>query len=78
MFTESLAEFLNLNRAIKRLDISGNFMDDSHAATLKDSLINNNNIIEFDVRQTNLSGDVQEEINEIVLRNYVTSQNIPY
>jgi Ran GTPase-activating protein (RanGAP) involved in mRNA processing and transport len=50
MFCESLAEFLKLNRSIKILDISCNFIDDSNAATLKDSLEGNPNIIEIDVR----------------------------
>ena len=50
MFCESLAEFLKLNRSIKILDISCNFIDDSNAATLKDSLEGNSNIIEIDVR----------------------------
>ena len=50
MFCESLAEFLKLNRSIKSLDISCNFIDDSNAATLKDSLEGNPNIIQIDVR----------------------------
>lgn len=50
IFCESLAEFLQQNKAIRRLDISCNQIQDSHAATLKDSLINNPNIIEIDVR----------------------------
>jgi Ran GTPase-activating protein (RanGAP) involved in mRNA processing and transport len=78
MFCESLAEFLNLNRAIKKLDISCNFIDDSHAATLKDSLINNKNIIEIDVRNNHLSEETEEEINEIITKNYLASKNIPY
>lgn len=50
MFCESLSEFLKLNRTIKKLDISCNFIDDSNASTLKDSLESNTNIIEVDVR----------------------------
>ena len=50
MFCESLAEFLKLNTSIKCLDISCNFIDDSNAATLKDSLRGNPNIIAIDVR----------------------------
>jgi Ran GTPase-activating protein (RanGAP) involved in mRNA processing and transport len=79
MFCESLAEFLNLNHAIKRLDISCNFIDDSHAATLKDSLINNPRIIEIDVRNNQgLSEETEDEINEIITKNYLASKNIPY
>ena len=41
MFCESLAEFIKLNRTIRRIDISCNFIDDSNASTLKDSLESN-------------------------------------
>ena len=78
MFCESLAEFLNLNRAIRKLDISCNFIDDSNAATLKDSLINNTNIIEIDVRNNQLTEETEEEINEIITKNYLQSKNIPF
>lgn len=78
MFCESLAEFLNLNRAIKKLDISCNFIDDSNAATLKESLKNNTNIIDIDVRNNKLSEDTEEEIKEIITKNYLQSKNIPY
>lgn len=50
MFCEALAEFLKLNGTIKKLDISCNFIDDSNASTLKDSLKSNKNIIDVDVR----------------------------
>lgn len=50
MFCESLAEFLKINKSIRRLDISCNFIDDSNANTLKDSLEGNSNVIEIDVR----------------------------
>lgn len=50
MFCESLAEFLKLNKTIRVLDISCNFIDDSNASTLKDSLESNTNIIDVDVR----------------------------
>lgn len=78
MFCESLAEFLNLNRAIRKLDISCNFIDDSNAATLKDSLINNSNIIDIDVRNNQLTEETEEEINEIITKNYLKSKDIPY
>ena len=78
MFCESLAEFLKLNKSIKILDISCNFIDDSNAATLKDSLEGNENIIEIDVRNNQLTEDTEEEINEIITKNYLASKNIPY
>ena len=78
MFCESLAEFLKLNKTIRRLDISCNFIDDSNASTLKDSLESNTNVIEIDVRNNQLSADIEEEINEIVTRNLLASKKIPY
>ena len=78
MFCESLAEFLKLNKSIKVLDISCNFIDDSNAATLKDSLEGNENIIEIDVRNNQLTEETEEEINEIITKNYLASKNIPY
>ena len=78
MFCESLAEFLNLNKAIKKIDISCNFIDDSNAATLKDSLDSNKNIIDIDVRNNKLSESTEEDINEIITKNYLASKNIPF
>ena len=68
-FCEKLAEFLKLNRSIRRIDVSCNFIDDSNASTLKDSLESNSNIIEIDVRNNQLSEEIEEEINEIVTKN---------
>jgi Ran GTPase-activating protein (RanGAP) involved in mRNA processing and transport len=73
MFCESLAEFLKLNVSIKILDISCNFIDDSNAATLKDSLEGNPNIVEIDVRNNQLSDETVEEIDEIITKNYLAS-----
>eukprot|EP00352_Strombidinopsis_acuminata_P002653 CAMPEP_0176404754 /NCGR_PEP_ID=MMETSP0126-20121128/51132_1 /TAXON_ID=141414 ORGANISM="Strombidinopsis acuminatum, Strain SPMC142" /NCGR_SAMPLE_ID=MMETSP0126 /ASSEMBLY_ACC=CAM_ASM_000229 /LENGTH=200 /DNA_ID=CAMNT_0017783763 /DNA_START=934 /DNA_END=1536 /DNA_ORIENTATION=+ len=78
MFCESLAEFLRVNKSIKKLDISCNFIDESNAATLKDSLEFNENIIEIDVRKNQFQPETEAEINEIVTRNYLKSKNIPY
>jgi hypothetical protein len=78
MFCESLSEFLKLNRTIKKLDISCNFIEDSNASTLKDSLESNTNIIDVDVRNNQLSPPVEREINEIVTKNLLLSKNIPY
>jgi len=78
MFCESLAEFLKINHTIRRLDISCNFIDDSNANTLKDSLESNSNIIEIDVRNNQLSEETEQEINEIVTKNMLMSKNIPF
>lgn len=78
MFCESLAEFLKINQTIRRVDISCNFIDDSNANTLKDSLETNTNIIEIDVRNNQLSEETEAEINEIAMRNMLASKNIPY
>lgn len=79
-FCESLAEFLQQNKAIRRLDISCNRIEDSHAATLKDSLIHNPNIVEIDIRDNQLDkdGDTEKIINEIVTKNSLESKGIPY
>ena len=78
MFCESLAEFLKLNTSIKILDISCNFIDDTNAATLKDSLEGNPNIIEIDVRNNQLSDETVEDIDEIITKNFLASKNIPF
>jgi len=69
MFCESLSEFLKLNRTIRSLDISCNFIDDSNASTLKDALESNTNIVEVDVRNNQLSEGIEREINDIVTKN---------
>lgn len=78
MFCESLAEFLKINKTLKSLDISCNFIDDSNAATLKDSLVGAPNIIDIDVRNNKLREDTEEDINEIVTKNLLASKKIPY
>lgn len=78
MFCESLAEFLKINDKIRSLDISCNFIDDSNAATLKDSLVGAPKVIEIDVRNNKLSEETEEEINEIITKNLLASKNIPY
>jgi hypothetical protein len=78
MFCESLAEFLNLNKSIRSLDISCNFIDDSNSATLKHSLEGNPNIFEIDVRDNQLSDETEREINEIIMKNYLASKSIPF
>ena len=60
------------------INFSCNFIDDSNAATLKDSLESNTNIIEIDVRNNRLSEQTEEDINEIMTKNYLASKNIPF
>ena len=60
------------------MDISCNFIDDSNAATLKDSLVGAPNIIDIDVRDNKLREDTVEDINEIVTKNLLASKKIPY
>ena len=78
MFCESLAEFLKINRSIKSLDISCNFIDTSNAETLKASLLDAPNIIEIDVRNNKLSEETEEEVNEIITKNLLASKGIPF
>ena len=78
MFCESLSEYLKMNQAIRRIDISCNFIDDSNASTLKDSLESNENIIYIDIRNNQFSEETEQEINEIVTKNMLKSKNIPY
>lgn len=78
LFCEHLAEYLKVNRDIRKVDVSANFIDDSNAAILKDSLENNKNIVKADVRNNKISEETVNEINEIVMRNYLAYKNIPY
>ena len=78
MFCESLSEYISYNTSIKKLDISSNQIDESNAPTLKGSLVANERIIQFDVKRNGFTGDTEEEINEIVTKNFLKSQNIRY
>lgn len=78
MFCESLAEFLKMNPSIEGVDISCNQIQESNAATLKDSLEGNQNITSIDVRSNELSTETVDEINEIVMKNYLKQQKITY
>ena len=49
-FCEKLSEYLKVNKSIRRVDISCNFLDGSSAGILKDAIESNSNIIELDVR----------------------------
>ena len=78
MFCESLSEYISYNQSIKRLDISSNQIDESNAATLKGSLLSNERIIQFDVKKNGFTDDTEEEIAELVTKNFLKSQNIRY
>lgn len=78
MFSESLAEFLKMNESIENVDISCNQISESNASTLKDSLEGNPNMIQIDVRSNDLTPETVEEINEIVMKNYLKQQKISY
>lgn len=78
MFCESLSEYITNNKEIAKLDISCNKIEESNAPTLKGSLMANEQIIQFDVRKNLFSPETEEEINEIVTKNFLRSQNISY
>jgi Ran GTPase-activating protein (RanGAP) involved in mRNA processing and transport len=72
LFCEHLAEYLKLNPDIKKVDISCNAIEESSAAILKDSLLNNKNIIKCTIRNNKgMTDDTVEEINDIVMKNYL-------
>jgi hypothetical protein len=78
MFCESLSEYISYNTFVKRLDISSNQIDESNAETLKGSLLANDRIVQFDVKKNGFTPETEEEINEIVTKNFLKSQNISY
>jgi Ran GTPase-activating protein (RanGAP) involved in mRNA processing and transport len=71
LFCEHLAEYLKLNKDIRKVDISCNFVEESNAAILKDSLESNKNIIKVDIRNNLMNEGTVEEINEIVMKNFL-------
>ena len=73
MFCESLSEYITNNKEIAKLDISCNKIEESNAPTLKGSLMANEQIIQFDVRKNLFSPETEEEINEIVTKNFLRS-----
>jgi len=78
LFCEHLSEYLKLNQDIQKVDISCNSIEESSAAILKDSLLNNKNIIQCTIRNNKgMSDETVEEINEIVMQNYLQYLNIP-
>lgn len=78
MFCESLSEFLKGNTNLREIDISCNLISESSATTLKSSLEGNKFIVSIDVRNNKLEEKTIEEINEIVLKNYLATNGISY
>jgi hypothetical protein len=60
------------------LDISCNQISESNAETFKDSLQSNPNIVQIDVRANGLTPETVDDINEIVLKNYLKKNKITY
>jgi hypothetical protein len=60
------------------MDISCNQISEVNAETLKDSLSSNANVVQIDVRANQLTPETIEEINEIVLKNYLRKNKITY
>lgn len=80
-FAESLAELIKKNQTLKSIDISCNFIDDGSASTLstlKDSLRSNPRIVEFDMRNNEVQDETEEEIKQIITKNKLESQGIPF
>ena len=71
LFARALAELI-LDTPLRKIDVSCNFIDKKDAISIMDSLKDNPNIIEFDIRNNKIKdAEVEEEINEIVFQNFV-------
>lgn len=78
LFARALAELI-LDTNLKKIDISCNFIEKKDAISILDSLRDNPHIVEFDIRNNKIKDpEVEEEINEIVTKNYLASKKIPY
>jgi Ran GTPase-activating protein (RanGAP) involved in mRNA processing and transport len=80
-FCENFAELIKFNSTLRKIDISCNFIDESNPSTLstlKDALRSNPRIIELDIRNNQLSEDTEDEIREIITKNKLESQGIPF
>lgn len=68
-----------LDTSLTSIDISCNHIKDSDAESILHSLQENPKIINFDVRN-NLIKDqgLEDSIHELVTKNFLDSQNIPY
>lgn len=77
-FAKALAELI-LDTHLKKIDVSCNFIEKKDAISILDSLNDNSQIVEFDIRNNKIKdAEVEEEINEIVTKNYLAAKNIPY
>jgi len=77
-FARALAELI-LDTSLKKIDISCNEIKRADAISIMDSLKDNPNIVEFDIRNNDIKDpSVESEINEIVTKNYLKSKKIPY
>lgn len=77
-FARALAELI-LDTSLKKIDVSCNSIDKENARAILDSLKDNPDIIEFDIRNNLIKDAVLEgEISEVVTKNYLASKNIPY
>ena len=80
-FVESLAELIKSNKTLCNIDISCNFIDEENAQVitmLKEALRGNGRIIDFDIRNNQLSEDSEDEIKQIITKNKLEAQGIPY
>lgn len=78
LFARALAELI-LDTTLIKIDISCNFIEKKDAISILESLKDNPNIIELDIRNNKIKdAEVEEEINEIVTKSYLASKKIPY
>jgi len=80
-FAESLAELIKKNQTLRAIDVSCNFIDDENSSTLstlKDSLRSNPRIVEFDLRNNQIQDETEEEVKQIITKNKLESQGIPF
>ena len=77
-FARALAELI-LDTSLNKIDISCNGIKRADAISILDSLKDNSQIVEFDIRNNEIKDPtVEAEITEIVTKNYLSFKNIPY
>lgn len=68
-----------LKQCVRKLDISCNFLTRDDAVSILKDIKDNKTLVEFDIRNNKIKDvEVEEEINEIVTKNYLASKNINY
>lgn len=80
-FCEAFSELLKSNRSLKQIDLSCNYINEQNNAslsTLKDALKGNPRIVALDLRNNSINFDTEEEIKDIITRNKLEAQGIPY